>query len=75
MVSTAENAVILAQDRDAVDKTLYIDSKIGDFRSFLCTASGYGTVSLKGDQPALDVKYGAIDVKRCVVSEKEVPLQ
>lgn len=60
---------------DAVDKTLYIDSKIGDFRSFLCTASGYGTVSLKGDQPALDVKYGAIDVKRCVVSGKEVLLQ
>ena len=59
---------------DAVDKTLYIDSKVGDFHSFLCTAHGYGTVSLKGDHPSLDVKHGEIDVKRCVVSGKEVKL-
>ena len=32
---------------DAVDKTLYIDSKIGDFTSFLSTETGFGTVTLK----------------------------
>ena len=35
---------------DAVDKTLYIDSKIGDFTSFISTATGFGNVSLKAGQ-------------------------
>ncbi len=34
---------------DAVDKTLFIDSKIGDFTSFLSTETGFGTVTLKAE--------------------------
>ena len=49
---------------DAVDKTLYIDSKIGDFTSFLSTEKGFGSVSLKNGTPSLDVLYGEIEVNR-----------
>ncbi|MBQ7195606.1 MAG: hypothetical protein IJS07_08230 [Bacteroidales bacterium] len=59
---------------DAVDKTLYIDSKIGDFRSFLSTATGFATVSLEGGQPSIHVASGTIDVKKCIVSGKKAKL-
>ncbi|MFS4454937.1 GH116 family glycosyl hydrolase [Maribacter sp. 2304DJ31-5] len=56
---------------DAVDKTLYIDSKIGDdFTSFLSTKSGFGNVGLKDGKPFIDVKLGSIDVKKIMVSGK-----
>jgi len=55
---------------DAVDKTLYIDSKIGDFTSFLSTATGFGTVTFKGGKPTLNVVYGNIDVAKTIVSGK-----
>jgi len=58
---------------DAVDKTLYIDSRVGDdFRSFLSTATGYATVGLKGGKPFVEVKEGSIEVKSFVVSGKVV---
>jgi hypothetical protein len=57
---------------DAVDKTLYIDSKIGDFTSFLSTATGFGNVALKAGKPSLDVVYGKIEVNKIKVSGKEV---
>lgn len=53
---------------DAVTKTLYIDSKVGDFRSFLSTATGYGTVVLQNGRPFLEVREGAIDVQKWVVA-------
>jgi non-lysosomal glucosylceramidase len=54
---------------DAVDKTLYIDSRVGDdFRSFLATATGFGTVGLDGGRPLVDVKHGRIDVEEVIVS-------
>ena len=53
---------------DAVDKTLYIDSKIGDFTSFLSTETGFGTVSLKAGQCTLKVVYGKINVEKTIVS-------
>ena len=56
---------------DAVDKTLYIDSKIGDFTSFISTAKGFGTVSLKSGKPSLKVVFGNIDVSKTMVSGKE----
>ncbi len=60
---------------DAVYKTLYIDSRIGnDFVSFLSTDTGFGNVGLKNGKPFADVKYGTIDVKKCVVSGKETAL-
>jgi hypothetical protein len=57
---------------DAVDKTLYIDSKIGDFNSFISTSTGFGNVSLKGEKPTLNVVYGNIHVAKIIVNGKEV---
>jgi uncharacterized protein (DUF608 family) len=58
---------------DAVDKTLHIHSRIGNnFISFLSTGSGFGNAGLKNGQPFLDVACGAIEVKKYVVSGKEI---
>jgi uncharacterized protein (DUF608 family) len=57
---------------DAVTQTLYIDSKVGDFTSFLSTATGFGNVELKNGIPSLKVVYGKIDVKKAMVSGREV---
>ncbi len=60
---------------DAVDKILYIDSKIGDnFRTFLSTAFGFGAVGLKNGKPFLDMKMGNLDVNKVIVSGKEMTL-
>ena len=54
---------------DAVTKTLYVDPRIpGDFTTFLSTATGFGTLSLRRGKPLLDVVYGTIDVRKVVVS-------
>jgi uncharacterized protein (DUF608 family) len=60
---------------DAVARTLYIDSQVGnDFRSFLSTASGFGTVGLKGGKPFVEMKAGTLNVEHVFVSgvEKEL---
>lgn len=50
---------------DAVDKTLYIDSRIGDFKCFISAQSGFGTVEFKaGRRPILNVVYGKIEVEK-----------
>ena len=59
---------------DAVDKILYIDSKVGDFTSFISTETGFGTVNLKNQQPSMKVVYGSILVKTVVVSGKKMRL-
>ena len=56
---------------DAVTGTLFIDSKVGDFTSFLSTETGFGNVSLKAGKSSLNVVYGSIQVKKVVVSGKE----
>jgi hypothetical protein len=49
---------------DAVEKTLYLKPNVaGDFRCFLSTATGYGTVGVKNGKPFVEVKSGKIDVK------------
>jgi uncharacterized protein (DUF608 family) len=49
---------------DAVEKVLYLQPSVkGDFRAFLSTATGYGTVGVRGGKPFLDVRHGAIEVK------------
>ena len=49
---------------DAVEKVLYLNPPMGgDFRCFLATATGYGTVGVRGGKPFVDVKSGAIDVR------------
>lgn len=60
---------------DAVEKTLYIDSKIGNnFKSFLSTEKGFGTVGLKNGNPFIDVKMGNIQIDKVIVSGKEVSM-
>jgi len=50
---------------DAVEKTLYIDSKIGEnFHCFLSTNTGWGTVGLKNGEPFLEVKMGKIEIEQ-----------
>lgn len=55
---------------DAVDKTLYVDSKIGDFKSFISTNTGFGTVEWKDGRVSLKVAYGNIDVEHYNISGK-----
>ncbi|MEP7109237.1 MAG: GH116 family glycosyl hydrolase [Ferruginibacter sp.] len=55
---------------DAVDKTLYVNSKLGDFTSFLSTATGFGTVSLKAGKTELKTVYGSIEVNKTIVNGK-----
>ena len=50
---------------DAVDKTLYLQPAAkGNFRAFLSTATGFGTVGVRNGQPILKVVSGQIDVAR-----------
>ena len=50
---------------DAIDKTLIFEPKVsGDFRSFLSTATGYGTAGIRNGKPFLEVKSGKIEVKK-----------
>jgi hypothetical protein len=61
---------------DAVDKTLHIDSRVGsNFRSFLATATGFGTVGLDRGKPFLDVSHGQIDVENVIVSGRPSSLK
>lgn len=53
---------------DAVDKILYVDSKIGDFTSFLATEKGFGTVHFKQGKATVKTAYGNIEVGKIVVS-------
>lgn len=57
---------------DAVDQTLYVDSKVGDFTAFLSTQSGFGTVTFHEGKPVVKAAQGTIPVKRMVVSGKEI---
>jgi len=60
---------------DALHKTLYIDSKIGnDFKCFISTESGYGLAGLKNGEPFIDVKNGQVEVNTCLVSGKPMKL-
>jgi uncharacterized protein (DUF608 family) len=57
---------------DAVEKKLYVDSKIGDFTSFLSCETGFGTVSQKSGKISVKVAYGKIDVDKIVDTGKVV---
>ncbi len=50
---------------DAVEQVLHLTpARAGDFRCFLATATGYGTVGVRHGEPFLDVRSGAIPVKK-----------
>jgi hypothetical protein len=48
---------------DALTQTMHIDSRIGDFTSFISTETGFGNVGLKDGKPFIKVAYGEIVVK------------
>jgi uncharacterized protein (DUF608 family) len=52
---------------DAVDKTLFVHSAIGDVTCFLSTATGFGTVSLKAGKVSVKTVYGTISVDKVEV--------
>ena len=54
---------------DAVEKTLYVDSRIGNFKSFLSTASGFGNVIYHNGKALIKVVYGTIDVQHTVIAK------
>ncbi|MBK8504227.1 MAG: hypothetical protein IPL46_19690 [Saprospiraceae bacterium] len=54
---------------DAVERILYVDSKIGDFSCFLATDSGYGLVHLRGEKASLEVVSGEIKPQKIVIGK------
>jgi uncharacterized protein (DUF608 family) len=55
---------------DAVSKTLYVDSKVGDFTSFISTATGFGTITLKQGKVSVKPYQGTISPEKIVVGGK-----
>jgi len=60
---------------DAVEKELYVDSKVGDFTSFLSTETGFGTVSLKTGKVSVRVVYGKIDIQTISIAGKTTAIK
>jgi uncharacterized protein (DUF608 family) len=49
---------------DAVDKVLHLEPRTpGDFRSFLSTAAGYGSVGVRDGKPFFEPASGAVDIR------------
>jgi hypothetical protein len=49
---------------DAIDAVLHLQPALrGDYRCFLSTATGYGTVGVSDGKPFIHVVSGTIDVK------------
>lgn len=48
---------------DAVEQVLYVNSKVGDFTSFLSTNSGFGNVVYRDGKATVQVTYGQIPVR------------
>jgi uncharacterized protein (DUF608 family) len=59
---------------DAVDQTLYIDSRIGDFTGFLSTETGFGQVGLKGGQAFVRMAHGTLNARKVIVAGIEQAL-
>jgi hypothetical protein len=52
---------------DAVTQEMFIDSRAGDFTSFLSTETGFGNIGVKDGKPFLNTVYGEITVKDFVI--------
>ncbi len=52
---------------DAVSQEMFIDTRIGDFTSFISTETGFGNVGLKNGKPFLETVFGEISVKKFVI--------
>jgi hypothetical protein len=46
---------------------MFIDSRAGDFTSFLSTETGFGNIGVKDGKPFLNTVYGEITVKDFVI--------
>ena len=47
-----------------MEKILYLEPAIkGDFRCFLSTATGYGTVGVKKGKPFFEAKHGLVEIR------------
>jgi hypothetical protein len=53
---------------DAVTQEMFIDTRIGDFTSFISTETGFGNVGLNKGKPFLETVYGEIMIKNFVIS-------
>ena len=52
---------------DAVEKVLHLEPGIkGDYRCFLSTATGYGTVGIRKGKPFYESKSGSLDIRSIV---------
>ena len=61
---------------DALDKTLRIDSRIGnDFSCFISTATGFGMAGLKKGKPFVQVSLGTIEINNCLVSGTKMDIE
>jgi uncharacterized protein (DUF608 family) len=50
---------------DAVEKVLHLKPAVkGDFRAFLSTATGFGTVGIRNGKPFCEVRNGRIEIRR-----------
>lgn len=57
---------------DNVEKTLYVDSKIGDFTTFISTETGFGTVTFRNGKVQVNAVSGNIPVAKVNISGKEL---
>ena len=57
---------------DAVDKKLSVHSRVGDFVSFLSTATGFGTVTFKAGKATVKVAYGTIEIDKIEIMEEKL---
>ncbi|MBU0716302.1 MAG: hypothetical protein KJ964_13185 [Verrucomicrobia bacterium] len=58
---------------DAVDKTLHLQPAVkGDFKAFLSTATGFGTVGIRNGKPFLKVVSGKIDVEKIIQNQTDL---
>jgi hypothetical protein len=48
---------------DAVEKILYVRKRDKNFKSFISTSTGYGTVTQQGNKISVDVKSGKIEIR------------
>jgi hypothetical protein len=55
-----------------VQKALHEHSRVGDFTSFISTATGFGTVSLKKGKVTLRVLHGNIPLNETILNGKPV---
>ena len=56
---------------DAVEKALHVDSKLGDFTSFISVNTGFGTVRFSKGKAIVQPVYGSIEVKKMIINGKE----